>query len=135
MATWKWIEDGQSVEITTDSREILQFKGAPTKESEWRGYYDRIADDGEALAILRSARAAFKAGMAEYTNARENLKSLLRELAGANAAVFTVALDVDVFFTPPGIVKAFGRDRQGLIDFAMEFVARAYTRKLSGSGE
>lgn len=129
---WKWLDDGKTVEIITDSKEKLSFEAASVKESEWTGFYDKIADEGETYSILKKARQAFLMGLAEYSNARANLKCLIQEINVSASVIHQIAKDVDVFFTKPGLVKSFGENRQGLIDFAMEFVARTYTRGISG---
>lgn len=135
MTEWKWSGDGKSVEVQTDTKEILRFEGATIKEREWLEYYDRMADIGETYKILRTAKDAFRTGAASYVDAFENLRALVVEHNRARSATFQVAQDVDVFFSPEGIVKAFAQDQQGLIEFAMEFVARTYTRSISGSRE
>ena len=130
MTTWKWIDD-KTVEIAAGA-ETLRFEAATVQESEWTEFYNKIQDEGDALVILQKAGRAFEMGFAEYSNARENLKNLLREARESAAAVWGIAQDIDVFFTKPGIVKAFGLDRQGLISFALEFVVKASVRPAHG---
>lgn len=133
MASWKWIEDGKTVEIVTDQNEMLRFVGAKIKESEWLGFYDKIADEGEIHAILKTAKRAFLAGGADYAAARVNLRHLIQEFNDSQAAIHEIAKDIGVFFTPTDLVKAFGRNRAQLVEFVLEFTARTYVRGVNGS--
>ena len=123
---WKWTGPAE-LEIGGK-----KFKLSSFTEEEFRGFYGRIADDGEILSILRHARGGFVVGTAEYANARHNLRNLLHELADANDAVLEASKDIDVFFNPPEVTKAFGRDRQSFIDFSLDFTARTYVRGTNG---
>lgn len=128
MASWKWL-DSKRVEITSDQKAVSVFDLVPISESEWTGFYDRIADLGEVYAILKRARMAFITGSAEYIGARENLANLIREYNGARSEILVLARDVDVFFSRPGLSAEFGRDQNGLVEFVLEFTAKTYVHK------
>lgn len=132
MASWKWLEDGKSVEITTDSKEVKVYTGATIKEAEWLGFYDKIADEGEVHTILKNAKAAFVLGSADYSDARRNLKNLVREFGASSTAILEIAKEIGVFFSPTNLPESFGRNSGALVEFALEFVARTYVRGTDG---
>lgn len=131
MERWKWLEDGRSVEIETGGMSIT-FTGATVKDFEWQAFYAKIADEAEAYTVLKRAKRSFEAGLADYVNARENVKSLIRELNGSISILLKLCADVDAFFSPPEVAQLFRSDPQGLIEFVMDFTARTYTRSISG---
>jgi len=117
--SWKWAEDGKSVEIGGAAYQVAGSKGDEVAELEWLFRRARAV-----YGDLVLARASFKAGQARYEDAHANLCALYDEMGKGESELARVTSELDSFFTPPDISKAFGGDTVAFGKFFVDAMAR-----------
>jgi hypothetical protein len=111
---WAFSQDG--VEFRNGSPTPVTLKFVFLKPEEVEEFRRLLEEAGRVYGMLRAARNAFMAGQADYTDAADNAKTLLKELDKAATSAYGVAVNVDAFFDPPEVSKHLEGD--DLIAFA-----------------